>query len=338
MKMLFVGPYPPPHGGVSVHVLSAHKRMKRAGLQSNVLNIDPRAPASDAYIKISGAADLVFKLFRYVSDEWSLSVHTNGHNPKSWLIALMCGIAAQWGRPATLTLHSGGVPVYLNTGPKWRRLIARLACAMYSQVVCVNGEIAQVLSRLGVPQSALEIAPAFLPFEKPDAALPEHVNRWIKAHSPVLSAAMFFRAEYGFELLLDAMKELRKEHPRIGCVVMGDGEHREKAVPQVESARLREAFLLAGDLDHEVCLVVMASSDVFVRPTFMDGDSISVREAVALGVPVVASNLGTRPEGTVLFEVGNKSKLVVRIEEALKAKRPLPLGEGGVRVSGFDET
>ena len=319
-------------------MLGAHERMKRAGLQSSVLNVDPRAPASNAYVKISGAADLVCQLFRHVSDEWTLSVHTNGHNPKSWLIALMCGVAAQWGPPASLTLHSGGVPVYLTAGSQWRRLIARLACLMYGQVVCVNGEIARAVSALGVPQSVLAITPAFLPFEKPGAGLPEDISRWIKTHSPLLSTAMFFRPEYGFELLLDAMKELRKVHPDAGCVVMGDGQHREKAVTQIESAGLRGAVLLTGDLDHEVCLVVMANSDVFVRPTFMDGDSISVREAAALGVPVVASSVGTRPEGTVLFEVGNKVELVERIEAVVGTDHPLPLGEGRVRVSGFGKT
>ena len=91
MKVLFVGPYPPPHGGISVHVRSAHARMKRAGLQSNVLNVDPRAIASGEYINISGVVDFVRQLFLHVSDDWTLNVHTNGHNPKSWLIALTCG-------------------------------------------------------------------------------------------------------------------------------------------------------------------------------------------------------------------------------------------------------
>ena len=97
MKVLFVGPYPPPHGGISVHVWSAHALMKRAGQQSSVLNVDPRAPESDAYIKISGPCDLFRELLRHVSNDWVLNVHTNGHNPKSWLIALACGLAAQLG-------------------------------------------------------------------------------------------------------------------------------------------------------------------------------------------------------------------------------------------------
>jgi glycosyltransferase involved in cell wall biosynthesis len=296
--------------------------MKRAGLQSNVLNIDPRAPASSAYIKISGAADLVRQLFRHVSDDWTLSVHTNGHNPKSWLIALMCGIAAQWGPSATLTLHSGGVPLYLTAGTGWRRLIARLACVMYGRIVCVNAEIAQMLSTLGVPRAVLEVSPAFLPFETPAVEVPESIDRWMQRHSPMLSTAMFFRPEYGFELLLEAMTELRKVHPEIGCVVMGDGEHREKALALADGTGLREAVLLTGDLDHEVCLAVMANSDVFVRPTFMDGDSISVREAAALGVPVVASDVGMRPEGTMLFKAGDKLELVERIEKTLKHSPP----------------
>src|SRR5687768_12930340 len=121
MKVLLVGPYPPPHGGVSVHVWSSHALMKREGLQCNVLNSNPKAPASEAYIRVSGAVDLVRQLFRHVFDEWTLKVHTNGHNPKSWLIALACGIAAQFGPGASLTLHSGILPEYLHGGRGWRR-------------------------------------------------------------------------------------------------------------------------------------------------------------------------------------------------------------------------
>jgi glycosyltransferase involved in cell wall biosynthesis len=81
---------------------------------------------------------------------------------------------------------------------------------------------------------------------------------------------------------------------------------------------LDDVMLLAGDLDHDLCLSVMARSAVFIRPTFRDGDSISVREAVALGLPVVASNVGTRPESVLLFEAGDRDGLVACVERALK--------------------
>src|SRR5262245_13104385 len=130
MKVLFVGPYPPPHGGISVHVSSAHALMKRAGRQSNVLNVDPRAPQSSAYIKVSGGLALIRELVRHVWNDWALDVHTNGHNAKSWAIALACGFAAQFGPEGKLTLHSGMAPSYIRSAPEWRRRISRLACVL----------------------------------------------------------------------------------------------------------------------------------------------------------------------------------------------------------------
>jgi glycosyltransferase involved in cell wall biosynthesis len=313
MKVLFVGPYPPPHGGISVHVWSAHALMKRAGQQSNVLNIDPRAAESDAYIKISGALDLIRELGRHVRSGWSLNVHTNGHNPKSWAIAMVCGIAGRFGPGAELTLHSGIAPAYIRSAPKWMRRVIRHTCHMYNDVVCVSSEIAAAVAGVGLPQERIHIMPAFLPVEVTPVAIPDEIERWLAQHSPVITCTMFFRPEYGFDLLVQAVERLRKTWPRVGCLVMGSGENREQAAALVQERGLSDTIALCGDLDHELCLVLMSRSAVFVRPTFRDGDSISVREAVALGVPVVASNVGTRPEGVHLFQVGEVDELVERM-------------------------
>ena len=317
MKTLFVGPYPPPHGGISVHVWSAHALMKRTGQQSSVLNVDPRAPHSDAYIKVSGAPGLLLQLVKHAANEWMLNVHTNGHNPKSWWIALGCGLAAQVGPGATLTLHSGLAPAYLREQHRWKRQVARMTCLLYNRVVCVNEEIAAAVAELGIAKDKMQITPAFIPIEAPDVGLPEEIERWMMAHSPFLTATMFFRPEYGFEVLARSMARLRDRFPQIGCLVMGTGEDRSAANGLITELGLRESIYLAGDLDHEMCLALMARSAVFVRPTFRDGDSISVREAHALGVPVVASNVGTRPEGTILFEPGNVDACVDAINRHL---------------------
>ena len=323
MKVLFVGPYPPPHGGISVHVWSAHARMKRMGQQSSVLNVDPRAPESDAYIKISGAPGLLREVVRHVCDDWSLNVHTNGHNPKSWFIALACGIAAQAGPEATLTLHSGLAPAYIRGSAFWKRQITRLACLLYSRIVCVNSEIAETVAQLGVARRQIEIAPAFLPVGMPDVNLTPEIESWVRKHSPLLSATMFFRPEYGFDVLVTAMLRLKEELPDIGCMVMGSGEDRGAAEDLVARSGLSESLYLAGDLDHETCLALMARSAAFVRPTFRDGDSISVREAISMHVPVVASDVGTRPDGTLLFEAGDVDGFVKTVRTVLRGSTEL---------------
>jgi glycosyltransferase involved in cell wall biosynthesis len=79
---------------------------------------------------------------------------------------------------------------------------------------------------------------------------------------------------------------------------------------------------LLGDRRHDECLMVMARSRAFVRPTRADGDSISVREALALQVPTVASDAAPRPEGTHLFAAGDVDDLVRAVEDALSSRPP----------------
>ena len=83
-------------------------------------------------------------------------------------------------------------------------------------------------------------------------------------------------------------------YPSVGCLVMGSGEQRAEAEERIREAGLEENILLLGDVTHDACLALMSACDVFLRPTLEDGDSISVREALSLGVPVVASRVGTR--------------------------------------------
>jgi glycosyltransferase involved in cell wall biosynthesis len=284
-----------------------------------VLNVQPRAPRSDAYIQISGAADLLKELFRHVYDDWMLSVHTNGHNWKSWFIALICGMAAQFGQGATLTLHSGMMPDYLR-GRDSRRRFVRLAAVMYERIICVNDEIAASLVSLGIPADQLEIKPAFLPVPPTRVAIPQQLEAWMRSHSQFISVTMSFRPEYGFELLMQAVSVLRQRYPGLGCLVMGGGQDRAEADAFVKRHRLRETVLLAGDLDHELCLALISRSAVFVRPTFRDGDSISVREAMSVGVPVVASRVGARPKGTLLFDVGDVTGLIEQTERSLRGR------------------
>lgn len=284
--------------------------MKRTGQQSSVLNVDPRAPESAEYIRVSGAPGLLRQLFRHVCDDWSLSVHTNGENPKSWFIALACGLAAQLGPGATLTLHSGGVPEYLRLSPGWRRQVARFASLLYDRLICVSEEVADAVAGLGIGSDRISITPAYVPIQPQDVAVPQEIEHWMDRHWPLITATMFFRPEYGFELLMRSMVKLRQFHPEIGCLVMGAGDNRAEAEGVLAQLGLNRSVYLAGDLHHDLCVALMSRSSAFVRPTFKDGDSISVREALALGLPVVASDVGFRPHGTILFKAGDVNGLV----------------------------
>ena len=208
MKVLLVGPLPPPNGGISVHVMQTQRRLTAAGAQCCVL--DPS--------RTRGKFVLVGKLMRYASQGWAIQLHTNGHNTKSWLMALICGTIARTNRvPATLTLHSGMVPQYV--GSTVHRTLARLACSLYQHIVCVSPAIEEAIVSLGVDRQTIEVRPAFTPPEDVAVSLDQPLIDWMESHSPLLSTTLFFRPEYGFPLLVEAIARLRSQYPKLGCVV-----------------------------------------------------------------------------------------------------------------------
>ena len=62
-----------------------------------------------------------------------------------------------------------------------------------------------------------------------------------------------------------------------------------------------------------------------MRPTLADGDSVSVREAVALGRVVVATSVGTRPPEARLVPPADAEALAQGLLEAAQAKPALRL-------------
>lgn len=309
MKILLIGPCPPPHGGVSVHVSGIHRQLRAAGLRCRVLNTN----------RIRSAPRFALVLLRHAWLGWTPHLHTNGHNSRSWLLALGCGLAGRSSGGCLLTLHSGMLPAYLGAVSDRRRRLARLTCLLYTRVICVSPGIRNAVVSLGVPSERTEIVPAGLKTERPQVALEPLLQSWIARHRPLFSTALFFRPEYGFDLLLAGLGRLRHSFPSLGCVVMGSGEQRAQAESRIRELGLEESILLAGDVAHDICLKLISISDVFIRPTLEDGDSISVREALSLGVPVVASRVGTRPDGVMLFSSGDVDGMVARIELAMAA-------------------
>jgi glycogen(starch) synthase len=252
-----------------------------------------------------------------VCQGWIPHLHTNGHNRKSWLATLACGFAGKIRGGALLTLHSGMVPRYLaGISPRQRWCRAR-ACSLYTRVLCVSPAIQQSIILLGVSPARTEIAPACLPVTVPHVRLNADLLAWTQRHRPLFSTALFFRPEYGFDLLVAALSKFRVCHPGFGCVVMGSGENQAEARQLVKVAGLEDNVLLLGDVDHDTCLKLMSRSDVFLRPTLEDGDSISVREALSLGVPVVATRTGTRPAGAILFDPGDLDAMLSKLALAL---------------------
>jgi len=321
MKVLLVGDYPPPYGGVSVHVEVVQKAVRAHGGVCDVLDVGKGQLPADGVVPATGYFATAAHLVRYAMRGFRIHVHTSGANPKSWMLATACAAAAKLSAQAPIiTFHSGLGPEWLSADP----VRAKIACAVtnsFGNVIAVSDEIRATLISCGVSRERIEVLPAFSrSFLEPGA--PPHGLREIRAEAAPLYCAMLAPGSvYGHETLLRAFAAVHGRNPRARLAVYGPGTELIGADAAKICGSAAPAVHAFGEVHRPSALALIASCDVFVRPTLADGDSVSVREAVALGRAVVATSVGTRPAQVRLVPPGNADALAAALQEAA-APRP----------------
>ncbi len=126
-------------------------------------------------------------------------------------------------------------------------------------------------------------------------ALPAPLTTWLDEHpGPLLVHAAMLRHEKGHAVMLDVLTRLRAEFPALRYVAAGEGALRAALEEQVQTRGLDEQVLFAGLVPNVAALYRRA--DVVVMPSLIEPLGMSQSEALALGVPVVASRTGGIPE------------------------------------------
>ncbi|MFN8573983.1 MAG: glycosyltransferase [Gemmatimonadaceae bacterium] len=125
--------------------------------------------------------------------------------------------------------------------------------------------------------------------------LTDPMHGFFASHSPVLLSVGGLEPEYDVGLQIEVVERLRTRFPSVGLVMIGSGSLEEQLRARIEESSARDHLLLAGDVSHPQTLRAINESHVLLRTTWYDGDAISVREALFLQAPVIATDNGMRP-------------------------------------------
>jgi glycogen(starch) synthase len=314
LRLLLVGNWPAPIGGVSIHVRALRDAARKAGAHVTVLDIGEGQNRAEGVIASGGPASFATKLLGLLQSNDLVHVHTSGANPKSWLLTGLVGMATRASACKPLvTFHSGHGPRYLDTTA--RVIAARAALTPYKRVICVNQEISRTLNRIGAAFGRHVIAPAFGREGVLAGQLPPTVAPFVGGGQPLISAMLAPGREYGATELFGAFQLLAVRHPAARLVVYGPGTA--DAFTTTLAKPLGSKVLFLGQIERGEALAIVQASQLFVRPTLVDGDAVSVREALALGTRVVATRVGHRPAGVVLSEAGSIVDLARAMDTAL---------------------
>lgn len=202
---------------------------------------------------------------------------------------LMGGIAARLaGVPV---LHTRRVD---NPEPK---LLVATKYRLHDRVIAISEGIERVLLAEGLPAAKLRLVRSAVPAER--YAQPCRVQLisqrlGLPEDALLIGVVAQLIERKGHGLLLEALPRLLAEQPRLQVLFFGQGPLAAALEQQICAAGLRGRVHLTGFRDDLPELLPCLA--LLVHPALMEGLGVSLLQAAAAGVPIIASRVGGIPE------------------------------------------
>ncbi|MDA3005347.1 MAG: glycosyltransferase family 4 protein [Actinomycetota bacterium] len=233
---------------------------------------------------------------RRIHAEWPIDViHAHMMVPDGWAAARM---GHELGVPAVGTAHRADVLDVPAQGAKARMRVAE-AIQTLDAVVTVSRAIGDAADAIARPRRPITVVPngadaaVFMPRDPAEARR----RLGIPAEGPVISYVGKLVPRKGVDTLIEAMGILAARAagaPRL--VMAGIGGMREPLEQRAAQLDVADRITWLGKVPHDDVGWVMSAGDVFVLPSLSEGLPTVVCEAMACGLPVVATAVDGTPE------------------------------------------
>ena len=186
---------------------------------------------------------------------------------------------------------------YLLTDPAQRAEHAD-AMALVDRVICVSAGAAASHREAGIAAELLHAIPNGIRALPPACGRAEARERLgLRTGEPVLATVARLTEQKGHAVMVEAVARLVATRPDLRVLVAGDGPMRAALDERIEARGLAASIAMLGRTDRVGD--VLAAADLFVLPSFFEGLPLAVLEAMAAGLPVVATRIGGSEDAVV---------------------------------------
>ena len=191
--------------------------------------------------------------------------------------------------------------------------LQRFAYACATHVVANSQASAEQLRCEHVPERKIAVVPNGLDFEPFAPRAPRAALRKV-------AVVANLRPLKGHDVLVDASVEILERFPDATFDLIGDGPERDSLIARAQAHGVAHAFTFAGHCANVPAR--LADADIFVLPSRSESFPNAVLEAMASGLPIVASGVGGILE---LIEDGSTGWLVPPGEDESLSSRVMHL-------------
>ncbi|MBD3291979.1 MAG: glycosyltransferase [Armatimonadia bacterium] len=254
-----------------------HERLAYGGGIPGALGSDPSAK----WLVPSFATGLLASAIRICRDADVIHAHWAA----SGLFGVIVGGLSR--TPVVVTTHGTDINGLPDRGP--RVMLTRWVLRRANRVVCVSNSLADRVAELGVSVGKVQVihngvdSDLFCPARD---SRPGRRLIYVGRLTP----------EKGVEYLIRALAVLQQGTPDVHLKIVGDGPDRPRLEQQTRDLGVADAVTFTGPKPHEQIPDLMRQSDLLVLPSLSEGFGIVLIEAMATGLPVIATETGGIPE------------------------------------------
>lgn len=329
-RILEITSYPPPRAGWGIRVEFLKKRLEREGHECIVLNTGTsRRIPSPEYETVMSGADFFKKTWAFSKRGYVIHAHANGDALKGLLLAIAAELINLFhGRRCFLTFHAGAIQRYFPRHHAWWLVPAFwLLFVVPRRIICNNEAVKRLIQGYGIPEKKIAVIPAFSReyLEYTPAALSPELDAFFDRYRHVLFCYLRMRPLFYPVALVEGFGRVASARPDVGLVICGGMSHGEEALQRavqesIAAHGLSDRICFVDDLDHDAFLTALQRSSIYVRTPITDGVASSVLESLALSVPVVACENGTRPAGVITYPAEDAARLAAVLLDVVERR------------------
>jgi glycosyltransferase involved in cell wall biosynthesis len=156
-----------------------------------------------------------------------------------------------------------------------------------TRVICVCEAERRIAARIGPARRTRTVYNGIEPF---DPVVPNPLADRLAANGPLLVSVSEFQPPKGVPSLIESMPLVLERVPEANLAIAGEGFMRPQIEAQIAALGLDQRVHLLGQLPDVSGL--LAAADLFVSPSWSESFPYSVLEAMSVGAPIVATDVG----------------------------------------------
>lgn len=224
----------------------------------------------------------------------------HAHLPDSSLIAIVVGKLTN--TPVVLTIHNNFSLPSKRKAPvrdALRTFITNMVFKRANYIITVGNDIKESLHQTIGYETPIKTVYNGVDYQrytsglKKTAPLQFRQSLGVSSQATIATVVGRLDKQKGHTYLIDAAHQLLDKYPELVFLLIGEGELKEKLIDQARSLKIADNFIFLGNRNDVP--EILGMSDVFVLPSIYEGIPLVVLEAMAAGLPVVATDVaGTR--------------------------------------------